>query len=176
MTEGNKIFEDIYLKERKFSRMMILTIVKNEDIAEDICGDVFARLYEMGEELDMSDRGRVHSLITTMSYNKAIDYLRKSSVKLDTGFEENRVETPDERYNPEAVILRMEEDEYAKLILQKLRRKNPMNYDILVKVKYVGLSPASVAEEYGITVNNVNNRLLRTKRWFLKELKKLYKD
>ena len=35
---------------------------------------------------------------------------------------------------------------------------------------------ASVAEEYGISVNALNNRILRTKRWLKKELSKIYDD
>ena len=69
----------------------------------------------------------------------------------------------------------MEESEYQKLVLQRLRDKNPVNYDILIKTKVLGMSPDSVAEEYGLTRNSVNNRILRTKEWMNKELEKLYR-
>lgn len=59
------------------------------------------------------------------------------------------------------MMIRKEENEYKKYVLDKLRRKNPMNYEILIKIVYFGMSPDSVAEEYGITRNNVNNRILR---------------
>ena len=177
MKKGNKIFEELYREERRNSKTLILNIVKNEDVADDICEDVFVKLYELGDRVDISDRRRIHALITVMSYNKATDYFKKASVKYDVSLEEKEInpEAPAERYNPEAVILRMEENEYAKLIFQKLRRENPVNYDIFVKVKYMGLSPGSVAEEYGFTVNNVNNRILRTKRWLAKEMKEIYR-
>ena len=60
-------------------------------------------------------------------------------------------------------------------MLLKLRKVNPVNYNILVMVKYFGISPDSVAEEYGITRNNVNNRILRTRKWMKAELEKLHK-
>ena len=48
-----------------------------------------------------------------------------------------------------------------------------MNYDILIKVAYFEIPPEVVAEEYEITRNNVNNRILRTRKWMRKELNKL---
>lgn len=176
MMKGNEIFEEIYKAEWKSSRTIILTIVRDENIADDICEDVFIKIYEMGERLKTTDREKVHALIVTMSCNKAIDYLRKSSVKrelciMDDG---NRFDIPDHRCDPENVMLHMEECELRKLILQKLRRKNPENYDILMKVKFLGRAPGSVAEEYGISRNNVNNRILRTKRWIEEEFRKIY--
>lgn len=69
----------------------------------------------------------------------------------------------------------MEKKEYQKLVLQRLRDKNPINYEILIKIKVMGMSPESVAEEYGLTRNGVNNRILRMKEWMNSELEKLYR-
>ena len=60
-----------------------------------------------------------------------------------------------------------------KLVLNRLRKRNPMNYDILVKTKFQELSAAEVASEYGITPNNVNNRNLRSKAWIIEEMEKI---
>ena len=87
--------------------------------------------------------------------------------------EENAYEPVDEKSNPEARILRMEEEKYQKLVLNRLRKRNPMNYDILVKTKLHELSAAEVASEYGITPNNVNNRNLRSKAWIIEEMEKI---
>ena len=59
--------------------------------------------------------------------------------------------------------------------MQRLRDKNPINYEILIKIKVMGMSPVSVAEEYGLTRNGVNNRILRMKEWMNSELEKLYR-
>ena len=89
-------------------------------------------------------------------------------------FDEDGVdETPDERGDPEAQLLRMEEETYQRLVLRKLRMRNPQNYDILIKTKMHRIPAAEVAEEYGITTNNVNNRNLRSKAWIIEELEKL---
>ena len=87
--------------------------------------------------------------------------------------EEGVQETPDESGDPESRLLRMEEETYQRLVLRKLRMRNPQNYDILMKTKFYRIPASEVAEEYGITTNNVNNRNLRSKAWIIEELEKL---
>lgn len=175
MMKKNEDFEDIYVKYRKFSVNVALKIVKDKTVAEDICQEVFYKLYKLGEKLDLENDAKVRSLIFMTTINSAKDYYKKSYVKREQLVEDEVVEEAgDDRYNPEARLLRMEEKEYEKLVLQKLHDKNPVNYDILIKTKILGMSPDSVAEEYGITRNNVNNRILRTKVWIQEELAKIY--
>lgn len=175
MMKKNEDFEDIYLKYRKFSVNVALKIVKNKAVAEDISQEVFYKLYRLGEKLDLKNEAKIKSLIFTTTVNSTKDYYKKSYVKREQLVEEEaEEEAGDERYNPEARLLRMEEEEYRKLVLQKLHDKNPVNYDILIKTKLMGISPDSVAEEYGFTRNNVNNRILRTKAWIKEELFKIY--
>ena len=83
---------------------------------------------------------------------------------------------PDQRSGVEAQLLRMEESQYQKMILEKLRVVNKVNYDILIKVKYLDIPPDDVAREYGITRNNVNNRIRRTKQWIADEMSRVYKE
>lgn len=174
----NEDFKDIYLKYQRFSAGVAFRLVKNRAIAEDICQEVFCSLYKLGDRLDTSNEKKLRSLIFTATVNKAKDYFKKPSVKLEycclDG--DNGKEVEDIRNNPESRMLRIEEQKYKLLVLQKLRQENPVNYDILIKTKFYGISPDSVAEEYGITRNNVNNRNLRTKIWLAKEIRKLYGD
>lgn len=176
MMKKNEDFEDIYLKYRKFSVNVALKIVKNKAVAEDISQETFYKLYKLGEKLDTENDAKIKSLIFMTTMNSAKDYYKKGYVKreqlLDNKSGEER--TSDDTYDPEARLLRMEESQYQNLVLQKLHDKNPVNYDILIKTKFMGLSPDFVAKEYGFTRNNVNNRILRTKVWIKKEFAKLY--
>ena len=120
--------------------------------------------------------GRLKALVMKATSNKCMDYYRKASSRQESytiDDEENAYEPVDEKSNPEARILRMEEEKYQKLVLNRLRKRNPMNYDILVKTKLHELSAAEVASEYGITPNNVNNRNLRSKAWIIEEMEKI---
>lgn len=129
----------------------------------------------MRENLDYSDHKKLKALVFRATTNRCNDYFRKPSTKQEmcTFDEEGVEETPDERGDPEAQLLRMEEETYQRLVLRKLRMRNPQNYDILIKTKMHRIPASEVAEEYGITTNNVNNRNLRSKAWIIEELEKL---
>lgn len=134
-----------------------------------------SRFYKRKENLDYSDCKKLKALVLRATTNRCNDYFRKPSTKQEmcTFDEESVEETPDERGDPEAQLLRMEEETYQRLVLRKLRMRNPQNYDILIKTKMHRIPASEVAEEYGITTNNVNNRNLRSKAWIIEELEKL---
>ena len=50
----------------------------------------------------------------------------------------------------------------------------PINYEILIQVKYLEISVETVAEEYGLTKSGVNNRIYKAKRWLQEEFRKVY--
>ena len=171
----NEDFNDIYRKYHRFSVKSAYRLVKDRMLAEDISQEIFITLYKMRENLDYSDHKKLKALVFRATTNRCNDYFRKPSTKQEmcTFDEEGVEETPDERGDPEAQLLRMEEETYQRLVLRKLRMRNPQNYDILIKTKMHRIPASEVAEEYGITTNNVNNRNLRSKAWIIEELEKL---
>lgn len=174
----NEDFKDFYAKYYKFSIRIAYRIVKDYGVAEDIGQDVFYNLYKLGSKLELDNERKLRSLVETATVNKAKDYLKKAYKKREVADLDNAVctNTVDKRYNVEAAMLRMEKEKYMRLVLQRLREENEMNYEILVKVKLMDIPPEDVAKEYGITRNNVNNRIHRTRLWIEAELSKLYKD
>ena len=175
---SDKEFGLLYEKYHKFSASIIYRIVKNRAETDDLCNDVFYRIYKMGNKLDMSDEEKLRALIAIASKNRALDHLKKAYVMREqcTIDDNNWEQIPDDRNIPEKEILHMEKATYQKMVLARLREKNQLNYEIIMKVKYLGISPDDVAEEYGITRNNVNNRILRTKNWLIDELNKSYEN
>lgn len=174
----NEDFQNVYSEYRGFSVRVASKFVKDENLAEDISHEVFYHLYMVKDSIDITNVAKLRSLIFTATVNKVRDYLRRSVVKNEscTLDDDNGVEPADSRYDPERMVLRMEEKEYRKLVLQKLHRERPVDYDILIKVKYLGMSPDSVAAEYGVSRNNVNNHIWRTKIWLENEMAKIYGD
>ena len=168
-------FNKFYDEYQRFSAYVAYCITKDKLLAEDISQEIFITLYKMRENLDYSDHKKLKALVFRATTNRCNDYFRKLSTKQEmcTFDEEGVEETPDERGAPEAQLLRMEEETYQRLVLRKLRMRNPQNYDILIKTKMHRIPASEVAEEYGITTNNVNNRNLRSKAWIIEELEKL---
>lgn len=174
---NNEEFKEFYIKYYEFSVRMARKVVKDYSTAEDVAQEVFCYLYKIRERLDKNEK-RLHVLIGLESVNKGRDYLRKSHVKRELPSPDTMTEYEQERTSEsvEAAVLRMEQREYIRLVFEKLRNKNPKNYDIYVKVKAWGVPPEEVAEEYHITRSNVNNRILRTRYWLKAELDKLNRD
>lgn len=59
-------------------------------------------------------------------------------------------------------------------LCERFREEQPVNYDILIQVKYLDVPVEVVAEEYGLTKSGVNNRIYKAKRWLKEEFRKVY--
>ena len=71
------------------------------------------------------------------------------------------------------IVLALEAAGYLQTIFQKLREKNRIDYEIYVSVTLYDIPSRLVAEHYHITENNVNNKVMRTRRWLAREYKKI---
>lgn len=168
---SNEEFEVFYGENLEFSKRVAGEIVKNPDVAEDITQDVFTNLYIHKGEL-IPGKERLHALVVKATVNKALDHLKKCCTKAEIfGLEDEGTYASSTCVEDE--ILEIERYRDIGAILEKLRQENRMNYDIFMKVKIRDLSPELVAEQYGITRNNVNNRIYRTKLWLKKEYEKI---
>ena len=175
---NNEEFREFYQEYFEFSKRIAAGIVKSRSTAEDISQEVFCYFYRIRERLDAGNKKKIHALVVLETTNKARDYLRKSHVKREVSTLDEVTEREQEKRveSAESMLLGIETKEYVNMVLEKLRRKNWMNYDIFIKVKFQDIPPEVVAEEYGITRNNVNNRILRTRLWLKEELSRMYGD
>lgn len=171
----NADFMSLYKKYRGFSRKLAKRLVSDEYIAEDICQEVFASIYNMGEGLDLSNERKIYGLVKTITLNKAKDYYKRAYRKHECNVAEITDDTSTKAcsYEIDDIILEMEAQKKMKFIFQKLRERNEMNYEIYLRVKIYGIEPAFVAEQFNITVNNVKNRITRTKYWLKEEYLKI---
>ena len=169
-------FRLLYDTYHEFSARIIYRIIKNKTEMEELCNDVFYRIYKMGEKLDLSDERKLRAFIATTSKNCALDYLKRSYVIHEqcTIDDDNWEEIPDLIKSPEEQFLNMEKATYQRMVLARLREKSEKDYDIIVKVNYFGFTPDEVAKEYEMTRNNINNRILRARKWLKEELRKTY--
>lgn len=152
-------------------------IVQSRFVAEDVTQEVFVYFYRIKDKLDISSERKLHTLVVMETMNKGRDYLRKSYVKREVMFDNDIAELQYKSVeSAEAAILGMEKAQYISLAFENLRRKNPVNYMIFMKVQMQGIPTDEVAREFGYTRNNVNNRVLRARNWLLEELVRLEKE
>lgn len=144
---NNQTFEEFYLKYRKISRGYAYGVLHDWSTADDVSQDVLYKMYTIKDGLNIDNEKMMFSLIKRASMNKALDYIKKSSSKHEFVCQEE-------------VAAFLEEQ--------------PINYEILIQVKYLEISVETVAEEYGLTKSGVNNRIYKAKRWLQEEFRKVY--
>lgn len=164
----NADFKSIYKKYRGFSIGVARQYGVDANTAEDICQDTFVSIYKLGEELDLSNELKLRALIRVVTYNKVKDLYRRAYRQRECSLNTNS-EYQKTYDNLDELILGKEAQKNMTFLFEKLRKEDEENYEIYVRVKIYGISPASVAEQFDISVNNVNNRIYRTKNRLYKE-------
>ena len=169
-------FEVFYKAFLQFSVNTARRIVKDEHIANDIAHNVFSYFFEHQDMLDFSDEEMLMAKVSSKTRKESFDYMKLSCNRHEMCIiddEDNGEEIIDEKANPEAVILELEDKADRNRALEMLRRENPVSYEILLRTQVYGEPPDVVAKEYGISRNAVNNRNFRAKAWMKEKLKKI---
>lgn len=164
----------IYKAYCKLSMKIAFDIIRDKDLAEDICQEVFIKLYQ---NFEVADENLIRAWIVLNTKRKAIDYYRKqvSSREVCT-FKENLVVRRSAYGIPEECLEEMQKLEFRQMIFQKLKKKNPMWYDFIVRVVVEKENPETVAKEYGITVMNMRTKIHRARVWIRSEFGKDYEE
>lgn len=172
----NQTYEEFYLKYRKISKAYAYGILYDWNMADDVSQDVLYKMYNMRKGLNVDNEKMMYSLIRRSSVNKAMDYKKKSSSRHEFVCTEDISEILEVRRSVDAeeVILRKEKKEFMYMVLERFREEQPLNYEILIQVKYLDIPVEIVAEEFGLTKSGVNNRIYKAKRWLKEEFRKVY--
>ena len=153
----NQTYEEFYLKYRKISKAYAYGILHDWNMADDVSQDVLYKMYNMRKGLN-------------------VDYKKKSSSRHEFVCTEDISEILEVQRSVDAeeVILRKEKKEFMYMVLERFREEQPLNYEILIQVKYLDIPVEIVAEEFGLTKSGVNNRIYKAKRWLKEEFRKVY--
>ncbi|MDO4940393.1 MAG: sigma-70 family RNA polymerase sigma factor [Erysipelotrichaceae bacterium] len=76
--EKAKIYEDYYLRVRNY----ILSKINNFEEAQDLCSDVFVKVYDKLDTFD-KNKSSISTWIFTITKNTLIDYYRSNHVELE---------------------------------------------------------------------------------------------
>lgn len=132
----------------------VIRIVRNRTVAEDIVQDIFIKVYYSLHKYEKT--GSFNAWLYRIVVNKCFDYLRKykqQEKSID-------IEIADGRY-PEKLLLLREKNEQLEQLLQQL---DETEYFVLL-LKFVnGLRYDEISEVLQISMNEVRNKLHRSKR------------
>lgn len=164
--EGNR--EAFVLLIRQNERLvshMVGRLIRNREEHEEICQDVFVKVYEKINEFNF--QSRLSTWIATIAYRHAINYLRKHKIAFS--------ELPDEEAhttrfvsdeNPEQTIEDEDYDSYILTLVDQL----PAQYKLVLTLYHLdGLNYEEVGAATGMPEGTVKNYLFRA-RALLKEL------
>lgn len=144
------VFRKYYGKVFRF----ILSMVRQEAVAEDLSQDIFAKLWT--HRRGMESVSSIDNYLFIMARNRALDYFRKSSRKKECiDISEELLLSMASHDNLDRV------DDRSSLEAVKLAVKNlpPRRRDIFMMSRFDGLTNDEIAELMGVTRKTVENQL-----------------
>jgi RNA polymerase sigma factor (sigma-70 family) len=159
------VFEGIYDRYVDLVCYTACRIVRDYHLAQDVCQEVFEKLYFLKEKPEMQ---RIKGWLLITTRNTAVDFLRKRKRYRENG--ESTVEaagaagqTLEERQR------QTEQREFFCRVLGVLREKNPVWYEIMVDMEVEGHPAGQTARKLGITESNLRVCRCRARKWLREE-------
>lgn len=154
-------FRALIKKHERLVSHMVGKLVKQEEDREELCQDVFMKVYEkLGE---FAFQSQLSTWIATIAYRQGINHLRKKKIML--------TEIPEEVAIPEENFV---EDQDIENYLQKLIDLLPPQYKIVLTLYHLEQKNyAEIGEITGMPEGTVKNYLFRA-RQLLKDKAKKY--
>jgi len=154
-------FRGLIKKHERLVSHMVGRLVKQEEDREELCQDVFMKVYEkLGE---FAFQSQLSTWIATIAYRHAINHLRKKKIVV--------AEFPEEIAIPEENFA---EDQDIENYLQKLIDLLPPQYKIVLTLYHLEQKNyAEIGEITGMPEGTVKNYLFRA-RQLLKDKAKKY--
>jgi RNA polymerase sigma factor (sigma-70 family) len=148
---------------------MIGRVVKSESDREELCQDVFLRVYEKLNEF--SFQSRLSTWIGTIAYRHSINHARKQKMILsDVPDEERFTDRFVEPENPETLFSEIDMTAFITKLIDQL----PVQYKMVITLYHIDdMNYAEIGDVTGMPEGTVKNYLFRA-RQLLKEAVKKY--
>ncbi len=166
-------FARVYEEYHKLVLHIAFDGLKDYDLAQDVCQEVFIAF---SEKIDGLDEELVKGWFVKNANRKTVDVQRKP-------YRKNEIsgEIKDEMCPQVVVEYLVEEDEgrrneFRQFLLEKLKEKNPVWYDLMILVVVEKESTKAVAQEYGMTVVNLRMKISRARHWRTKNYYEAYQE
>lgn len=160
--------EYIYLHYEKLIFYVINHRINDQKMSEDLTHDLFVRLIEMADRIDLADLGKLRSLLVILAKHMAIDYERKQK---DSVMDENVSENLcgsliEDNRTPDEYVLDHEAYERLLASIDKLGD----TYTPVFQLKYLhGYSNSEIAELLNIpSAKTVSKKLGNGKKVLIK--------
>ncbi len=170
VAQGNKhAFELLIRKHERLVTHMVGRIINNSEDLEEICQDVFLKVYEKISEFNF--QSKLSTWIATIAYRHAINHLRKRKIEVrdipeEESFEKHFISSD----QPDA---EMEDNDMEAMVLKLIENLPPQYRAVLTMYHLENMNYAEIGEATGMPEGTVKNYLFRA-RQILKEKVKSY--
>ena len=153
-------FRHLIRQNERLVAHMIARVVKIQEDREELCQDVFVRVYEKIKEFNF--QSKLSTWIATIAYRHALNHLRKKKIKivneeLDRSFEEKFLSDD----NPSEIL---EEADIEQKVLSYMEEL-PAHYRTIITLYHVeGMSYSEIGEVTGMPEGTVKNYLFRARQ------------
>jgi len=157
-------FEYLYRKYKNLLYYKAWEILRDPMEAEDAVSEAFIRVYRNLEKIDDPDSPRTAAFLGTIARNVALTMVKKRSAMplLIPSYEDGAAyDEPADSFDLEAEVLSKLSTEQIFLIVDRLDEESRT---IFVLKHAYDLSHREIAQQMGMTENNVTVRLHRTKK------------
>lgn len=166
--EGNmQAFRLLIKQHERLVAHMIGRVVKNKEEGEELCQDVFLKVYEKLSEFNF--KSKLSTWIATIAYRQAINQIRKNKMQLtDIPEEDNFTTYFIEQDNPESVLSESDMDAFV----MKLTDLLPPQYKIVLTLFHLdGMSYPEIGEITGMPEGTVKSYLFRARNLLKEKVK-----
>lgn len=161
-----RIFELYYEKLCLYAE----TLVKDQQVAEDIVEELFIRLWENAQRIHITTS--FNNYLYRSTYNNCLKYIQKSKLekKAFTAYvyQDKEIIGWGTSDNPFATLVSRELEEEARRVVDSLPEKCR---EIFILSRYENLSYPEIAEKLKITLGTVKTQMSRAFRKLREELK-----
>lgn len=169
LSGDNQAFMQLIRQHERLVAHMVGRLVKNAEDREELCQDVFLRVYDkLGE---FSFQSKLSTWVATIAYRYAINHLRKKKMVFTSiPDEEAFTKTFVEELNPETLAAERDMDAFILKWVELL----PPQYKVVLTLYHLdGMNYAEIGEVTRMPEGTVKNYLFRARK-LLKEKAKLY--
>jgi RNA polymerase sigma-70 factor (ECF subfamily) len=170
VAEGNRhAFEVLIRQHERLVAHMVGRVINNTEDLEEICQDVFLKVYEKIAEFNF--QSKLSTWIATIAYRHAINHARKKKIEIrDIAEDESFVNHFISHDNPQETL----EDNDMESAVLKLIEQLPAQYRVVLTLYHLeNMNYAEIGETTGMPEGTVKNYLFRA-RQLLKEKVETY--
>jgi RNA polymerase sigma factor (sigma-70 family) len=161
---------DIWFADHVFafhdqSRRYAISLVRQEEEAEELVQEAYARLFTLD---DWASIAQPHAYTMRIIRNLAIERFRRADVvRLDQGVVLQTLEVPDQEPTPDRVAMDRNELQH---VVQAMSDLPPRMREALYLRRIEGLPPGQVAERMEISVSTVETHLVKALRLLMQKV------